>query len=218
MHTKFVLFDFDGVIADSFHAAYTVVQMMCPHVIEAHYRERFEGNIHDWEEPSERHTAECRTDIDFNEVYIPKVTTEVQIFPGMREVIVELAQHHTLAIVSSTLSAPVAEFLSSHGLSRHFVWIMGHDIHKSKVEKMNMLFEKYSIHAEECVFITDTLGDMREAEKAGVGAIGVTWGFHARKTLERGMPFRLIDTPQELSTAVSDYFAKQGKKRAAQPS
>lgn len=83
---------------------------------------------------------------------------------------------------------------------------MGNDIHTSKVKKMKMVFKKYDITPDDCVFITDTLGDMHEAARAGVGAIGITWGFHTSATLFRGKPFKLVEKPDDLLTAVPEYF------------
>jgi len=206
MPKQFILFDFDGVIVDSFQAAYDVARMICPHLTEEQHRTRFEGNIHDWEEPVDRHTKECRQDIDFFAEYMPRLKISV-IFPGMREVISGLAKGYTLVIVSSTVSSSIQEYLDSHDLAQYFSLVMGADVHTSKVEKITMVFEKYKIGPRNCVFITDTLGDMHEAEKAGVGAIGVTWGFHASETLERGDPYRLVKSPRDLQAAISDYFA-----------
>lgn len=207
MPKEFVLFDFDGVIADSYQAAYEVTKMICPHIDEDAYQARFEGNIHDWEEPLDRHTDECRPDVDFFAEYVPKIKNEVQIFPGMKEVVTGLAETYSLVVVSSTITSPIQEFLASHGLADHFAWIMGADVHTSKVEKIKMVFDKYALKPENCVFITDTLGDMREAEATGVEAIGVTWGFQRAETLERGNSFRLVDSPSALSLAIADYFA-----------
>ena len=70
-----------------------------------------------------------------------------------------------------------------------------------------MIFETYGIGADDCVFITDTLGDMREAKEHAVGTIGVSWGFHPHATLEKGIPFRIVDQPSELPDAIQEYFA-----------
>ena len=51
-----------------------------------------------------------------------------------------------------------------------------------------------------------TLGDINEAASVGLSAIGVTWGFQDRATLARGNPLEIVDTPRELSAAVSRYF------------
>ena len=207
MKKPFLLFDFDGVIADSFHLAYEVNQKKCPHLTEEEYRRRFEGNINDAEEPV--HTPDCRLDLDFFTEYVPRMQQEVKMFPEMREVITELEKTYTLVAISSTISSPIREFLQSHDLASHFVQIMGNDVHKSKVEKMKMVFAQYDVTADDCVFITDTLGDMREAERVGVGSIGVSWGFQSRETLEKGSSFRIVDTPQELVKGIGEYFSSR---------
>lgn len=205
MKKPFILFDFDGVIADSFQAAFKVSKIICPSLTEDIYRDGFEGNINDWEKSANIHTEECRHGDFFNE-YIPRMKREVQIVPGIREVIIELERNHTLIIISSTITNPIREFLEDHGLSNHFTQIMGNDVNKNKVEKIKMVFENYNIGSNDCVFVTDTLGDMREASHKDVGAIGVTWGFHEPERLLRGKPFRLVEKPNDLLSAVSDYF------------
>ena len=203
---KIILFDFDGVIADSFRTAFEIQKIICPHLTEGIYRKRFEGNINDWEEPINVHTEECRHDIDFFTEYSPRMKNEVQIVPEMKDIIIELGRNYTLIIISSTITSPIQEFLERHDLANHFVQIMGNDVHKSKIEKIKMVFKKYGAEANDCVFITDTLGDMHEAEKMGVGAIGITWGFHVQGTLQRGKPFQIVQKPNDLLSAVADYF------------
>jgi phosphoglycolate phosphatase len=206
MPKKYVLFDFDGVITDSFRIAYETNRMMCPHLTEDGYRKRFEGNINDWLGGPEAHTDACRHDVNFFAEYIPRFKAEAALVPGMDKVIAELAGKYTLIVISSTVTSPIEEFLESHGLMPHFAWVMGNDVHASKVEKIKMVFSKHGITAQDCVFITDTLGDMREASKTGVGSIGVSWGFHNDGTLKEGSPFRLVDKPQDLPGSVDDYF------------
>jgi phosphoglycolate phosphatase len=208
MQKKFILFDFDGVIVNSFDVIYGVMSMMCPHVTEEEYKKRFEGNIHDWEEPRSRHTKECRLDLDFSKEYQSKVKNGVSLFPGMRETISKLVTDYTLIIISSTTTDLICEFLESNNLAQYFEAVMGSNVHTSKVEKIKMVFNTYSVQAELCVFVTDTLGDIREAAKMKVGAIAVTWGFHTSETLAKGSPFRLIESPEALLAAVSDYFAQ----------
>lgn len=206
METRFILFDFDGVIADSFRSAFDVQKTICPHLSEDDYRLAFEGNVNDWKEPTSVHTEECRDDIDFFAEYIPKMEKEVGVFSGMEEVVRELEKNYTMVVVSSTITNPIKEFLEKHNLAAHFAEIMGNDVHTNKVEKIKMVFEKYEVGASDCVFITDTLGDMREAEKAGVGSIGVTWGFQKAETLHKGKPFLLVDEPTKLPDVVKRYF------------
>jgi len=206
MKKRHILFDFDGVIADSFNLCFEIQKKICPHLTIDSYRQRFEGNISDWEDPAHVHTPECRRDIDFFAKYIPRMMQEVEIVSGMKETIIELEKTHSLIVISSTITSPIQDYLKLHGLATHFTEIIGIDVDKSKIKKMKLVFKKYGVKPDDCVFITDTLGDMIEASHTGVGSIGVRWGFHLPETLQRGAPFCLVEKPRDLLTAVADYF------------
>jgi phosphoglycolate phosphatase len=207
MEKKFILFDFDGVVVDSFEIAYETRITICPHVTKEEYKSRFEGNINDYKAPASVHTAECQLEANWFDIYVPKME-RAPVVPGMEEVLKHLAEKYTLIVVSSTITVPIQDLLKREGLSHYFTEVMGNDVHTSKIEKIKMIFDKYKTTPESCVFITDTLGDMREAEKTGVDAIGVTWGFHSPETLEKGNPVRLVTKAEDLIPAIESYFSK----------
>ena len=130
----------------------------------------------------------------------------IEIVFGIKA-IEELKKRYTLVIISSTINSPIRAYLEKYNLAQYFDKIFGSDVHKSKIEKIKMVFEKYSVQSENCIFITDTLGDMREAEATGVRAIGVTWGYHLLETLQRGKPVAIVDKPEDIISAVNEYFA-----------
>ncbi len=206
---KFILFDFDGVIADSFRPAFEVNKMMCPHITEDDYRKRFNGNINDWEEPI--HTDDCRKDMNFFEEYIPKMKG-VKVVPGILGVIENLSHTYALIIISSTITSPIQEFIERYRATQYFIEIMGNDVHKSKVEKIKMVFSKYNINSKQCIFITDTLGDMKEASQLGVSSIGIIWGFQDKETLMKGNPITITKNPKELLLAITNYFGRFSNK------
>jgi phosphoglycolate phosphatase-like HAD superfamily hydrolase len=205
---QYVLFDFDGVIADSYAVAWDTARTLCKVVSEKEYKEAFEGNVLERHDAmmNRDHGPECRHDLDWFSIFVPAFEQHVQPFPGMAAVVEKLSHEYTLIILSSTITSPIQGFLEKHRIGRYFSEVMGADVHTSKVEKMKMVFEKYVASASECIFITDTLGDMREAEAAGVGAIGVPWGFHSRETLETGRPFRIVERPEDIPGAIAQYF------------
>jgi phosphoglycolate phosphatase-like HAD superfamily hydrolase len=206
MHERTILFDFDGVIVDSFRLCLEVSRTICPHITASDYKAKFEGNINDWQDPTGVHTSDCRPEVDFFSEYIPRMMSEAAIVPGIADAIIRLNGRYNLIVISSTVTSPIRTLLVAHGLAKYFVEIMGNDVHKSKVEKIRMVLSKYAITEKECIFVTDTLGDIREATKVGVGAIGVTWGFHEPMRLAKGHPFRLVSTPKDLESAINDYF------------
>lgn len=203
MNKKIILFDFDGVIADSYHAAFDVNKMIYPNLTEEEYQKRFSGNIND--AVAKADATEKRTGVDFFEEYIPRLL-ESPIVPGMREVIESLVKKYTLIIVSSTITSPISEYLDKHGIASFFTDVMGNDVEASKVKKIHLVFEKYGVSAEDCVFITDTLGDLHEAAEAGVRSIAVTWGYQPKEILARGNPPGLVEQPEGLEEKVRDCF------------
>jgi phosphoglycolate phosphatase-like HAD superfamily hydrolase len=48
-----------------------------------------------------------------------------------------------------------------------------------------MIKEKYGVDSGDMIFITDTLGDIREADHEGVPTIAVTWGIHDHEYFNR---------------------------------
>lgn len=203
---KFVFFDFDGVIADTWHVAFETGKAICPDMTEEDNRRKFEGNVNDWFQSRFGHSDKCRHDLDWWEIYLP-LFEKAHPFPGSIRAVQDIGEKYRMAVISSTISSPIMEFLQKYDAAQYFDDILGNDIHASKVEKMNMLFERYSLTKDHCVFVTDTLGDMREAEKVGVGTIGVSWGFHEHERLQKGNPFKIVDHPHELSVAVEGYFS-----------
>lgn len=203
---KTILFDFDGVMVNSFEPAFEVSKSLRPwmNFTEDDYRSRFEGNIF---EESLKTDKEKVADERFFEIYIPKLF-KLPVIPGIPKALAALAENYRLIVISSTISSPIREWLIKHNLAQYFTQIMGADVRKSKIEKIKMIFKKYKIKATDCVFITDTLGDLREAREAGVNSLAVTYGFHSRKVLERGEPAGFIGKPENLPSVVEKYWQK----------
>ncbi len=213
---KYILFDFDGVIADSLHVGLSLNLKTCATMTKERYLDAFEGNVHDWDKNTESwHSPDCKHTITqggWFDVYIPLMRKHVTIFPEVASVLKKLAEKYTFIIISSSPTEPIQEFLWKNGIDSYFTEVLGSDIHKSKVEKIKMVFKKHKVTHKDCIFVTDTLGDMREAREMNVDCIGTSWGYHEPERLLKGKPFRIVDTPNDLIIAVSDYFDKRNQQ------
>ncbi len=125
---KIVLFDFDGVIVDTFAFCYRIIQAR-DGISEDEYRARFEGNINT-AAPKKAPADPSAKPFDFFAQYTPELMA-CQPVAGIKEVILELAQQYVLIIISSTISPPIAAFLELHGLRSAFTEILGNDVEKS---------------------------------------------------------------------------------------
>ena len=59
------------------------------------------------------------------------------------------------------------------------------------------------------VMVGDTAFDMEMARNAGVGAIGVAWGYHAPERLKEAGAHRILDDGLQLLTAINRQLAAQ---------
>ena len=205
---KIVLFDFDGVIADTFDLNFNINRKIDPGIkTEDDYRKRFDGNINNWEKDLGRSEGEIKkADEEFLSRYIP-VMAGANVFGGMREILSELEKSYILIIISSTVASLVNEFLERNDLGCYFEKLDNSKIiHRNKTDRVKKVFEKYGVGPEDCVFITDTLGDMREAAGCGVGSIGVAWGFQKKESLIMGNPSGIAENPAGLPVLIADYF------------
>lgn len=196
--TKHILFDFDGVIVDTFDLSFAVAQLSRPWLTADEYREWFNGNVYesiakDAREPIAQYAS---NDSYFKE-YCVRLENVVP-YPGMREIIADLASRHKLSIITSCYDTVIVEFLEKHGLHSFFSDVLGAQTDRSKINKMKTMLTKYQHEPQEFLFITDTVGDIREAAHVGIPAIGVTWGTHSRTALEGATPTRIVETPAEL--------------------
>jgi phosphoglycolate phosphatase len=193
--SSFIIFDFDGVLVDSFGAALETVREHQPdrEISADEYRACFEGNA--YEVADEKNF--CFVFREFFDRYLPRLL-ECKPAEGIEEAIRSVAAAHTLAIISSTDSRVLREWLEKNGLLSYFTDLLGADISKSKVEKFSMLFKKYGIEGKNCIFVTDTLGDLREAEAVGVPCIAVTYGWHSEDRLRKGKFIAMVNRPSEI--------------------
>ena len=160
------------------------------------YKSFFEGNVNDavGEKIDIHPDFFERYDHHAREIKVPKV------IGGLTK---ELSKKYILVIVSSTGTSSIKKILERENVSENFSDILGNDIETSKVKKIKMMLEKYNTNPDNSIFVTDTLGDILEARKCGVKSLAVTWGFHNRKTIERGNPLAIIDAPKDLFDSIN---------------
>ncbi|MCB9805570.1 HAD family hydrolase [Candidatus Nomurabacteria bacterium] len=204
---KVILFDFDGVIADTFRMIHSLNKDYHK-LSEDKYRELFKSNIftetkrilnHQTEEDAKRHHDE------WFEKYTPALLKQ-GIFVGMPEAIEELSEDFDMVIISSCESSAIRQFLEKHNLLSYFSDILGSDVHFDKSEKIQMVFDKYDYKNTDCIFVTDTVGDILEAKEKEVPSLVVTWGYHRKEHFLNYDFISFVESPGELPKLVRDYF------------
>ncbi|MBW6451312.1 MAG: HAD hydrolase-like protein [DPANN group archaeon] len=199
---KAIIFDFDGVIHDTFEFHRSKLKAFTGNDIsEKNYKDIHDGNFYD---------SKCDVLLDTDWAgYITFIHPEqstMKITDEIRQVLIELNQKYELFIISSGSAKNISDYLGNNGISNIFTEVLGFENHRSKINKFKMLFDTHGLCHDNCIFITDTLGDILEANKVGVETVAVDFGFHSRERLEKGNPYRIISRFSELGPIVDAGF------------
>lgn len=189
---KTIIFDFDGVIHDTYKLVYNInLEISGGKLTEEKYRDFFNGNIFEHES----------NDDDVNDKFF-KLQREafkyLKIDENIKSNLEKLSREYALFIISSNEEDTLSMYFQNNNFTHIFKEVLGLETHRSKVKKFEYLFEKYEIKADDCIFVTDTLGDILEGNKVGVRTIAVDFGFHKRDRLEKGNPFKIVSDFDEI--------------------
>lgn len=193
---KVVVFDFDGVIADTFKLNIEIAREQKKKFTLKDFRDHHNGNV--WEKPVIQYT---KKDLKYGFAEYHSRLKGNLLFP-LKDQIKELAKNYDLFIISSSPERSIEKFLQLVDISKYFEKVLGYYAHQSKVEKFKMIFGEYKLKPEECVFVTDSLGDLREGRKVGVSTVAVTWGYHGKSRLKKGKPSIMIHDFNDLTEAI----------------
>lgn len=195
---KAVIFDFDGVLGDTWDKSIGICRELGHTFTIDDFRDHHNGNV--FEEPKIKFTKESTE--KFFATYEDRASAE-KLFP-LKEELEKLEKKYEMFVVSSSPKVAIKKYFSLGGWTHFFEEVFGMETDKSKVVKLEKIFSDYNLKPEECVFVTDTLGDLIEGEKVGVKTLAVTWGYHDEARLKKRNPDKIIHEFDELSSAINE--------------
>jgi pyrophosphatase PpaX len=126
----------------------------------------------------------------------------IRYFEGTREMLEALkVEDRRLAVVTSKRNGPALEGLASFDLQGYFEFISGleeTEKHKPDPEPLLVAARRLGLPITECIYVGDSIYDMRAARAAGTTAVGVLWGVATRKELLEAGAEHLASSPHEL--------------------
>lgn len=197
---KAIIFDFDGVLVDTFDVSMSILAEQNRPTTREIFKDHHNGNV--FEKPAITFTPEEGD--DYFGKYQEKANKNL-IFP-LKDQLKELAQKYKLFIVSSQTERGIHKYLELDDYKDYFENIYGYETEKSKKKKFRMIFEQYDLSVDECIFVTDTLGDLLESAEVGVKTIAVTWGYHGERRLKLGKPNLIIHDFHQLTEAIDSFM------------
>jgi phosphoglycolate phosphatase-like HAD superfamily hydrolase len=214
MENKIIVFDMDGVIIDSVELMADLTQRRYPGSTLQEEKDLFLGNIHEQIKfLNEKYGSlgiEENKKILFD--YTSNKIKNVQLYPGIKELLSSLSVRYSLIINSSAATRNATPILERYNLLEFFDRVFLKEDSISKTEKFKMIAEHYAVSPSALLFVTDTVGDVREAAELSIDTIAVTYGVHTQEYFNKYPCSNLIMTVgsvTELGLAIDKYYKQK---------
>ena len=139
------------------------------------------------------------------------------VYDGVAAAVGALSGHPdtVLGIATGKSKRGVARLLAQEGWHGTFVTIQTADDHPSKPDPsmIRQAMAETGASPHETVMIGDTTFDIQMALNAGVGALGVSWGYHAGNRLRQAGAHAVVDEGRQLIETIEARLASQRDAR-----
>lgn len=209
---KLIIFDFDGVLVDSFDAwhkinVYAFKKALGKNFTKEQYRdcyiddlnkglEKFAGSKKNYQKLKVFKKAR-------GEELFFKYYSRVKLFPFVKSLVFQLEKHKVkpVIITSSTNPAFVVEMLRKFKLDKNFAVSLSSK-GGSKVTHLKEVLRKFNFKPTDVYFVTDTYNDIKWGKEVGLKTIAVLWGYHGKQVLKRAKPDFIIKDYQKIFSII----------------
>lgn len=207
MKRKIIIFDLDGVLFDSVSLLEQYLYNLYPGMTKEMQMEIWCGN---WHEELKKITltkkSETEEETEARKTLYTANKSEVPMYKGAKDLLEELHKEGYILILNTSAARKnCLPALEHAGVASLFDFLATAEISKSKIDKFRVIREKYGFDNKHTLFVTDTLGDIREADTANVPTIAVMWGVHDRSYFTREEHKNLVgiaDSFEELKVLI----------------
>lgn len=207
---KYIIFDYDGVIVDSFPNEFNVYKKVYDH-LGMPFPEDIEAFSKAYQYGARRLLESLgvieQTDVDQVEaIYWHEIKKEQQkIYENIDNVLETLSKTFALILFTANYEDAVRKNLETHTIDHYFTHIEGKkDLNKfAKINAFKNFFEEHNVQPDEVISIGDRNIDHDIARELGIPHIILTsygWG-HDSSTLSPETA--IVDTPLDILKVVS---------------
>lgn len=205
MKKKYIIFDFDGTLADTIPVMFTIIQELAKEV--GYARPITQA---DWDWVREHGLKDIPGKFNIPLIKLPYLLLEgrnklkKQMFSippcrGMMEAIKTLKERgYTLAILSSNSRESIQEFIVKHNLAQYFDFVHSELNIFGKDKALLSLMKQFKIPKEDAVYVGDEVRDFEACKKIDLDCISVTWGLNSKEILTKSGSVTVIDNSREL--------------------
>lgn len=199
-----ILFDFDGVLADTLDDLLQFGQEVCNELGVSHHVVK-----EDLSSLEVMSFATFGKQLEVSDALIEKFVQRClekvagkdsppAIFAGLAEVVRDLSTRHVLGIVTTNSTQNVKAFLAQHKLEDCIRVIYGVDQPGTKAEKISHAQNQFAAAGETVFMIGDAVSDIHAAKQASAKSIAASWGHQNLDRLTKAEPDYIIHSASEI--------------------
>ncbi len=211
---KAIIFDYDGVLVDSFPNVHKVYKVICKKL-----GKKCPAKIEDFKRVYGDTSAECYNQLEFSQEDKVKASTIFKeeiltltpnLFPEIKKVLANLHKNFMLFVVSSSYKQEVEQKLNRFKIRHFFKDVLARiecSTRFEKTESIKKISQNYNLTPEDILLIGDRNIDFIEGSKAGIKNILLVdygWGYNLTKIPEYKQRF-IINSPKEIIQVVKKF-------------
>lgn len=209
---KIAIFDFDGVIVDSYNAILEVINEIS-RIKKIRHLSR--------EDILNKSTKELLKELNIRWFEIPKYYRLAKKIVHLNKdlillnpQIIEMFKYLNkdkiqLIILSSNSRNLIKDFIQKNLSYISFIEIIGDVSLFKKSKKIKEVIKKYRVNYDDIIYIGDEVRDIVAAKKVSISSIAVLWGKESEALLSEEKPNYIVKTGQELSYILNEFSTKK---------
>lgn len=210
LRKKYIIFDFDGTLADTIPVMFTIIQELARKV--GYERQITQA---DWEWVREHGLIEIPHKFGIPLVKIPFLLLEgrsmlkkqmysIPPCKGILEMLTQLKKKgFVLAVLSSNRRDSIQEFVVKNNLSDLFDFVHSELNIFGKDKALQSLMHQHKMAIDESIYVGDEIRDFEACNKIKLDCVSVTWGLNSADALKKAGAVHIINHPKELAELLS---------------
>ncbi|MCR4276936.1 MAG: HAD hydrolase-like protein [Candidatus Roizmanbacteria bacterium] len=205
---KYVIFDFDGTIADtlpfSFKKFLEIAKLIkiddlsdkeiIKEIRSKSYQELLKGSF----KRAWLKLPYVVSMIKDMQVELEKEMPRIKFFPGVKQFLFALKKKgYKLAIISSNRIENINQFIKHNDLDI-FDFVHGKTDLFGKARYLGKFLDDFELDRSEVIYVGDEIRDVEACKKTGIKIIGVSWGLHTIEALEKAGVDYITKKPLEI--------------------
>ena len=135
----------------------------------------------------------------YRSYYKEKGVYEAQLYPHIKDLLVELAKQFPLYITTTKNTPTAQDMTKNFGIYHFFDGIYGSSPETPhKADVIRQALQAHQLAPEQAIIIGDTKFDMLGAQETGIQKLAVTWGFGEQADLLNYQPDYIAHKPLEI--------------------